>query len=329
MAIFVYRRANSVSARALADMLQGGRRWRVGNPLIQANDAVVCWGEGAPGNLPTGVRVLNPIPLQSKYTDAVQLRNSGVPTIEVSRTRPPQAPPIPVAPQADPAQPLWGWAQEVCGDFAELPFARGAVSLQTTLELRNLFDRLRTALATPVPVAPPAAPVQPWIPRLNNHTGGRDLLHPPVTPDFWVKKENIASEIRIHCFLGRSIRAGRKVVREGFFAPGQANPLNLNQPANPWIRSYDGGWKIDYDGFQSTPAQRDLAQNACNTLGLQFGAVDIGIRGDGSMLVLEVNRAPGLEGGTVTSYATAIQGWLNGTEARGAEPRRARGARRA
>jgi hypothetical protein len=47
--------------------------------------------------------------------------------------------------------------------------------------------------------------------------------------------------------------------------------------------------------------------------------VDIGVRADGSLLVLEVNRAPGLEGGTITRYADAIRKWQNGENVAQAE----------
>ena len=33
-------------------------------------------------------------------------------------------------------------------------------------------------------------------------------------------------------------------------------------------------------------------------------------RADGSLLVLEVNRAPGLEGGTIDAYTDAIRQWI-------------------
>ena len=67
-----------------------------------------------------------------------------------------------------------------------------------------------------------------------------------------------------------------------------------------------------YDGVSSRQPHRDLAHRACEALGLQFGAVDIGEQVDGSLVVLEVNRAPGLEDGTVARYAGAITRWMQG-----------------
>jgi glutathione synthase/RimK-type ligase-like ATP-grasp enzyme len=56
---------------------------------------------------------------------------------------------------------------------------------------------------------------------------------------------------------------------------------------------------------------REIAAAAVTALGLDFGAVDLAQRPDGTLFVLEVNRAPGVEAGTAVAYAQAIQRWLN------------------
>ncbi len=120
------------------------------------------------------------------------------------------------------------------------------------------------------------------------------MLNPPDNPDYWVKVEKFVDEFRVHSFLGKSLRAGPKRV-----IPGRVDP-------HPWIKSEDGGWAITYTGV--TPDVRELAHKAVNALNLDFGAVDIGKREDGSLVVLEVNRAPGLdEGGCAAAYAAAIE----------------------
>lgn len=136
-----------------------------------------------------------------------------------------------------------------------------------------------------------------WLGRDNDHTGGLDLLDPTRNPDYYVKRENLVREYRVHSFMGRSIRAGIKKHREGFAKPHE------------WIRSWDGGWKISYDGESVKQRHRDVAHQALKALGLDFGAVDIGEKKDKSVVVLEVNRAPGLEGGTIEAYARAIREW--------------------
>ena len=80
--------------------------------------------------------------------------------------------------------------------------------------------------------------------------------------------------------------------------------------AHPWIRSYEGGWRVLYDGISSKKKHRELAHRAVAALGLDFGAVDIGEAANGTLTVLEVNRAPGIEGGTVDAYAKALKGLM-------------------
>jgi hypothetical protein len=216
--------------------------------------------------------MINAVPLQSKYQDAQTLAAAGVPTVEVSRVRP-----------------------------QDIPATRGVLDIWdvvgmthtlTEASAKVLQERIAAYLAAPLP-----APVE-WLPRANSHVGGNDLLRANlISPDFWVKKEDLTDEFRIHSFQGRSIRAGQKVQR--------TRPDGT--PAHPWIRSFDAGWVLQYDGFSSTEGARALAAKAVESLGLQFGAVDLAQRRDGTLIVLEVNRAPGIEGGTIQAYVKAIQ----------------------
>lgn len=137
-----------------------------------------------------------------------------------------------------------------------------------------------------------------WIYRKREHYDGNDLLAPPKkdTQGFWVKKENIVKEVRVHSFNGVSIRAGQKEPE--------------TRDAHPWIRTYKGGWRINCNGFRSTEEMRKIAHAAVKALGLEFGAVDIGVKDDKSLIVLEVNRSPGIENeNTMPTYAEAIKEW--------------------
>lgn len=149
---------------------------------------------------------------------------------------------------------------------------------------------------------------QGYMPRKRDHVGGNDLLADDTIPDYWVRMDTFTDEFRIHSFAGKSIRAGKKVYRDGF----SLNGANGTIKANPKIRSYDGGWKISYDDFKSTSAMRTIAHKAVAALGLTFGAVDVARRPDGKFVVLEVNRAPGIEGNSIRSYAEVIKRWING-----------------
>lgn len=156
-----------------------------------------------------------------------------------------------------------------------------------------------------------------YVARSNSHTGGLDLLTTLTKPDYYSLKETFTREFRIHSFAGRSIRAGNKIPREGFTTCSEENWKINSNLLHPWVRSYDGGWKISYEGFASTPAMRELAHKAVKALGLTFGAVDIAQRPDGTLVVLECNTAPGIEGNSLGTYVRAIQRWEKKDEVEG------------
>jgi hypothetical protein len=155
--------------------------------------------------------------------------------------------------------------------------------------------------------------------RSQYHIGGNDLLTPPSHPDFYVVKEKFVKEYRVHSFNGKSIRSGTKILREGFKLVGENEWEPNKNLAHPWIRSFDAGWRIDYTGFRSTENMRRIAHKAVKTLGLVFGAVDIAELQDGNLVVLEVNRSPGIEGGTINAYVKAINKWIEGTNDAGTD----------
>lgn len=291
--IYIFRPQSSTSARSLAREL-GATRERDHQRLLRRlrpGDRVVMYG--AYLELPANVAALNNVPHRNKLQDAELLKEKGVPTIEVSRVKPAVQPAGP--PPVDPAIELHAVAVETARDFLAAKWGRGEVYMAGLADFRKAVTQLESALLQPAPVAAPAPQVE-WLGRLRNHVGGGDLLHPPAQPDFYVKKENIVREFRVHSFKGQSIRAGVKRA--------------VGENAHQWVRSLDAGWKISYDGVTVRQAHRDIAHSAVKALGLDFGAVDIAERVDGSLIVLEVNRAPGLDGGTITAYANAVRKWV-------------------
>jgi hypothetical protein len=158
------------------------------------------------------------------------------------------------------------------------------------------------------------------LPRVDQHQSGRDLVVRPRFPDFYTLKETFVTEYRIHSFAGKSIRAGIKVVRDGFTLAQTVEEWTPNgNLAHPWIRSYDTGWRVRYDEFKSNAKLRKLAHMAVKALHLTFAAVDIAEKSDGTLRVLECNRAPGVEGNSVQSYVRAIRKWMDGKEEVGTE----------
>lgn len=294
--IYVYRKQSSSGARQLSRALDGRRVFNSDQFRPTPNDTVVAWGSVyQPRN---GESVLNGTPVSSKFTDAQTLSQAGIPTVQVSRTRPADRP---VVAGVDPAIDIFEEAKEAAEEFSSIrSYARGEPLTASVTEVQQVITRLLAALSTPVP---PAQPAERWIGRMNDHVGGDDLLNAPARPEFYSRFEDIAEEYRIHSFDGRSIRAGRKIQR--------TPEMGYTGPVHPWIRSFDGGWSISYDNFESSASMRELARAACEALHLDFGAVDIGRKANGDLIVLEVNRAPGLEGNTVTHYAEAIRRWIS------------------
>jgi hypothetical protein len=293
--IYIKRTQPSNSARELVAALQGRRlrensRFRPG-----AEDVIISWGESYTG---TG-KVLNGTPVRNKLHDALCLANAGVATITISQTRPVEA--APVAPPVDPIVAQWEELNEIISAVPRTFPGRTAVLTSAVDQFGSLISDIQRSIHAGPPVAQQLAQAIQWLGRDRNHIGGRDLLNPPIRPDFWVRKEELACEYRIHSFLGSSIRAGKKKKVEG----------HPHDPATEWIRGLLNGWKISYDGVSIRQRHRDLAHLACQALGLNFGAVDLGEKADGSLLVLEVNRAPGLDGGTITAYAGAIRRWID------------------
>lgn len=139
-----------------------------------------------------------------------------------------------------------------------------------------------------------------WLGRSATHHEGLDLLHPPPNPAYWVKKLVVKEEYRVHVWRNGdefvSVRAGTKIPREGVETP------------HPWVRSWSGGWRLSYGNpnHPLPPGVRQTARVAVKTLGLDFGAVDLGLVAGGGVVVFEVNSRPGLEGGTVDRYAAQI-----------------------
>jgi hypothetical protein len=279
--IYIYRPTASDGARLLEDTLNdlgAPARFTQGKLLRERfradRDKLVCWGAQYPGQ-----PGLNNVEQIGKFTEATKLKAGGISTVEVSRTRP-----------------IVRMIEQLGDPIQYNVVARTGERDRLIAALEAEINHLRGQRDREVRLIPDGSE---WLPRRNNHIGGTDLLHPGQA-DYWSKKERVVNEFRLHIFKGKSIRAGQKKHREEF-----PNP-------HPWIRSYEGGWFIDYAGFNSTKPMRDLAVKATENLGLDFGAVDMGQREDGTLIVFEVNRAPGIEGNTVEAYAEKILEWSRG-----------------
>ena len=141
-----------------------------------------------------------------------------------------------------------------------------------------------------------------WFPRRNDHQQGFDFTNRAlrrglINADFFVKKEDINEEWRVHVF--RSAKDNMRVLRTAKKVPNRPNP-------HPWVRSNRLGWKLSYIGG-IPDLSKQYARDAVRALHLDFGAVDIGIRPQGDPFILEVNTCPGLDdGGTLDLYISNI-----------------------
>jgi hypothetical protein len=299
--IRVFRPHKSDSAVALAEALDGLKSSNAErmHRIVRPNDKTIMWGAFV-ANLPG--RSLNNVPLRNKYEDALVLKEAGVRTVEVSRTRPMIAGETPV----DPLIAAWDRASDAAEAFSQLVPNRNPVTIQGIRDLETFLSVVRDAASRPAPVVTADRPDPNWLPRRYDHVGGNDLLSGITTGDYYSKREQFVAEYRVHSFLGRSIRAGKKIHR----TPQSETPFHGTP--HEWIRSFDSGWQISYaDDSGIKQRHRDIAHAAVKALGLAFGAVDIGELADGTLVVLEVNRAAGVEGGTTEAYARAVRRWIS------------------
>lgn len=112
----------------------------------------------------------------------------------------------------------------------------------------------------------------------------------------YVKK---AKEFRVHVAFGQVIDVQEKRKRTDYEGEYDSR-----------IRSFHKGWVFCRENIEEPEELRSMAIGSINSLGLDFGAVDIIYNQHlNQCFVLEVNTAPGLEGSTVNSYRDAVMGY--------------------
>jgi glutathione synthase/RimK-type ligase-like ATP-grasp enzyme len=100
-------------------------------------------------------------------------------------------------------------------------------------------------------------------------------------------------EVRVHVFRGEII---------GYAAKRKKRAVG----ADNWVRTHGNGWVFATEGVVRNEQACDAAQRSVVALGLDFGAVDVGIGRDG-VAVFEVNSAPGMEGRTLQAYVSKFK----------------------
>lgn len=113
----------------------------------------------------------------------------------------------------------------------------------------------------------------------------------------WTKYIKKYDEYRVHVFNGEVIDVQQKMRRRDY-----------EREIDSRVRNAAGGWVFCRGGIDPPRCVLDEGRAACLSLGLDFGACDVGYtRYSDTATVYEVNTAPGVEGSTVSTYAAAIR----------------------
>jgi glutathione synthase/RimK-type ligase-like ATP-grasp enzyme len=134
---------------------------------------------------------------------------------------------------------------------------------------------------------------------LDGHEGAGIVItengeEPPRAPLYtkYVKKK---AEYRIHVAFGQIIDMQRKI-------------RDPNREPEDWrVRSYQNGFIFARNSGLPSDAAQQAALDAMDHFELDYGALDILETKDGSVYIIEINSAPGLEGTTLEKYTEAFQ----------------------
>ena len=107
-------------------------------------------------------------------------------------------------------------------------------------------------------------------------------------------------------FFDKTVEYRVHATRNGVF-DFQAKLKRRGSEADPYVFNYSSGRVFCRQGIELPDAVATASVDAINALGLDFGAVDIGVDADGNVAVFEINTACALEGSTITSYKDALE----------------------
>lgn len=141
----------------------------------------------------------------------------------------------------------------------------------------------------------------PFLGRAKSHARGTDVVlclqrgdYLRRPRDYYVQYVPTVREYRVHV-------AGGEVIRV------QGKFLDHPEQAVPWIRNHAHGYRFRAPNKRIRKDRLDQAVLAVQSLGLDFGAVDLLIADDGQSYVLEVNTAPSCSPLTAGAYVAAFQ----------------------
>jgi glutathione synthase/RimK-type ligase-like ATP-grasp enzyme len=117
-----------------------------------------------------------------------------------------------------------------------------------------------------------------------------DSPHALVEAPLYTQYINKVTEYRVHVFNGKVFHVQEKRKKEDF------------KNHNELVCNHDNGWVFCIKNVNPSDDVLNAAIAAVSALGMDFGAVDIMVDGDGNPYVLEVNSSPGQEGTTINKY---------------------------
>lgn len=120
-------------------------------------------------------------------------------------------------------------------------------------------------------------------------------------------------EYRIHVFQQDGVK--RLFIQQKKRRVTGVDEAELENRPTGTIRNLANGWIFAHNEITAPRQQTiDLAVATLRALGLNFGGIDLIEMGDSrkGSFVLEVNCAPGLQGGTLNFYANAVKAVLEG-----------------
>lgn len=133
----------------------------------------------------------------------------------------------------------------------------------------------------------------------------------PEVPLYTMGVQN-HGEYRVHVFRGEIIdyrKKSRRVNDDGSVDTPTAEQSD--------VRTLDNGWVFRQSDLNRVERIENLAREAIDALGLDFGAVDIIKDDEGNIMVVEVNSAVAMDNTTLANYVTAIRNYAATRNSRG------------
>lgn len=158
----------------------------------------------------------------------------------------------------------------------------------------------------------------PMFARTLVHSKGRDIR---VVLEPWQVRPLLAAGSAFFTVHEPSVREFRTWVYRKRHLGTYEKALTRPQDCKRLGRNYDNGFDFNGVDNDAVPeALKEISRKAIALLGLDFGAVDLLQRADGSYCVLEVNSAPGVSHErrrVIQGLATRVSRWIvNGCPAR-------------